>query len=187
MDGYYDRLVTHSLDFPLALCGFIGAGVPETAAALCTLTGLPLIDIERQLEHQAGVSLHQNLDRPELRAAEANLIERALVHRPCAVIALRASSLNDHRIAALIEAKTTLIYLHRDIFVLFSRIQQMRRQEVQSRAIELTERQQSNISEMASVFRQWEPQYQRAKQVVYAENIRGLKLAQQLLAQIPAF
>ena len=186
MDGYYDRMVTHSLELPLALCGFIGAGVPETAAALCALTGLPLIDIERQLEHQAGTSLHQRMDHPNLNSAEASLVERALVHQPSAVIALRASSLNNPKVAALIGAKAHLIYLQRDIFILFSRIQQMRKQELQLRSLELTTRQQSNIAEMAAVFRQWEPQYLRAKKIVYAENVRGLKLAQRLLTQIPA-
>ena len=185
MDGYYDRMVTHSLEIPLALCGFIGAGVPQTAAALSALTGLPLIDIERQLEHHAGAPLHQHFEHPDLKAAEANLIERALVHRPCGVIALRASSLNDRKVAALIEAKAQLIYLHRDVFYLFSQVQQMRRQDVLLRSLELTDRQQSNIAEMATVFRRWEPQYLGAKQVVYAENMRGIKVAQQLIRMIP--
>jgi shikimate kinase len=79
-----------ALDRPLLLIGPPGAGVGSVAAALCSLTGWPLADLDRRVEHDAGRSLAALL-RAEggrmARAREAAALARALQERPPAVIA----------------------------------------------------------------------------------------------------
>ena len=79
-----------ALDRPLLLIGPPGAGVGSVAAALCSLTGWPLADLDRRVEHDAGRSLAALLraEGPRmLRAREAAALARALQERPPAVIA----------------------------------------------------------------------------------------------------
>jgi len=75
---------------PLVLIGAPGAQVGSVAAALCSLTGWSLADLDRRVEHDAGRSLAALLqsEGPRMiRAREAAALARALQERPPAVIA----------------------------------------------------------------------------------------------------
>ena len=90
-DPYYDYSPRRLLSKPLVLCGYYGSGVPELSFALSAQTGIPLHDIERQLEHHIGKRLISY--DSSLEAIEHQLIRQALRQTPHGIIMLRPESL----------------------------------------------------------------------------------------------
>jgi shikimate kinase len=94
---YYSNYVPSSpvppLRRPLVLSGPPGAGVSSVAAAICSLTGWPLSDAEREVEHDAGSSLAALAASEGLSMVSARCwsrVSRALLRSPPAVIAVSA-------------------------------------------------------------------------------------------------
>jgi shikimate kinase len=88
--AYYGYAPLVQLDRPVVVIGAPGAGAVAVCNALASVTGLPLIDLMRRVEHDAGKSAaHIQLREGErmLRAREAALLLRALGERPPALIA----------------------------------------------------------------------------------------------------
>ena len=82
-DPYYSYAPVLVTKRPIALAGFIGAQVPLTGAVLATLTGLPYIDLERHVEHDAGCAISalvatRGLDT--LAAHERRVLSLSLIH-----------------------------------------------------------------------------------------------------------
>lgn len=77
------------LDKPLVLVGFMGSGKSTLAPLLGQALDLPWRDLDRDLEHQTGASIAQLMARgePAFRALERQLFDRALMEKPCPVIA----------------------------------------------------------------------------------------------------
>lgn len=91
MQGYYDMFPGAVLERPLVLTGFLGTQTAQTAQAICALTGLPLVDLDRDIESRSGRSLsHLILREGEcaFRNVEHALLLQALDRTPPAVIAL---------------------------------------------------------------------------------------------------
>ena len=59
MQGYYDNHLSFVPEKPIALIGFPGAEVPRIARAISMSTGLPLIELDRWIEHESGKSIPQ--------------------------------------------------------------------------------------------------------------------------------
>jgi XRE family transcriptional regulator, aerobic/anaerobic benzoate catabolism transcriptional regulator len=114
MRDYYDVYPANLLDKPLALTGFYGAGVQRVGTSLSTRTGLPGIDLDRWIEHEAGCSLSEmHLTRPaeEHPRLERLLLKRALQERPAGVIMLGEGTLADEENRRLVLEGATLVYL----------------------------------------------------------------------------
>jgi shikimate kinase len=125
LDPYYDHHPTHRLERPLALTGFFGAGVVEVAASLSQRTGLPVIDLDRWIEHDRGCGLSALVLREgeaSLRDAERRLLRRAVAARPASILALGDGALMDPESLALVLRETDLVYLREDISALHGRL-----------------------------------------------------------------
>ena len=115
-DPYYSCAPTVQLERPVALAGFLGSRVPLTGALLSAMTGLPLVDLDRAVEHEAGRST-QRIDR-ELGLGsrvvlEGRVLSRVLRERPPPIIALGYDTLNDEGLLALLRAQSRLLYIER--------------------------------------------------------------------------
>ena len=125
MQGYYDPHPATSLERPIALVGFMGTATTQTAQAICALTGLPLADLDRRIEGQAGRSISHIVLREgdtALRAAERRLLTAALRERPAPVIALSDGALLDPRCQAEVSAHARLVWLDADLGELTRRV-----------------------------------------------------------------
>lgn len=111
----YQPLVT--LEQPIAVAGFAGSRVDQTARLLSILTGLPLFLLDRAVEHQAGCSLGRLVASAGPRGrhtAEASLLPRPLRQRTPPVIALGDTTLLDPGVRWLLR-DTRVVYLHQEL------------------------------------------------------------------------
>jgi len=122
---YYDYGPRVALERPIVLTGFMGAGVSHTGHALSSVLGLPYIELDRRIEHHAGMSLAQlQLSRGERarRDLEATLLVDAVAERPMGVIALGDGALLRADSLAWVTSKACLVYLERPEDYLFTQI-----------------------------------------------------------------
>jgi shikimate kinase len=113
VDGYYDHHPTLSIARPVALVGFMGAGVSETAYAVSARTGLTFTDVERLAEHQGGGSRGRH---------ERAVLEAALRRTPAGVIALGDGSLLEPAARMMVRSQATTVYLRADVDTLMRRL-----------------------------------------------------------------
>ena len=112
--GYYDYTPTLSLDRPLALAGLPGTPYRQVGFELAALTGLPLADLDRLIEHQAGQSIWSLVDEqgPETyRDLEAQLLPQTLASTPPGIILLGESALIEADNRRQITVATNVAYL----------------------------------------------------------------------------
>ena len=129
MQGYYDPHPSRTLERPLVLVGFMGAATSQTAQAICALTGLPLADLDRRIEGEAGRSIAHIVLRggdAALRSVERRLLAAALRERPPPVIALSDGALLDPRSQSEVAARATLVWLDADLDTLTRRVRRAR-------------------------------------------------------------
>ena len=112
---YYDYYPTIALERPVVLGGIPCSPYREVGHNLAALAGLPLVDLDHWIEHNAGMSLWEavsQLGEPSLREAAAELFAKALASRPCSLVILgEAVSL----IAPMLEQmqkSAALVWLH---------------------------------------------------------------------------
>ena len=125
MDGYYDHHPTLSIARPVALVGFMGAGVSETAYAVSARTGLTFTDVERLAEHQGGGSrgrLVVQEGEAAWRRHERAVLEAALRRTPAGVIALGDGSLLEPAARMMVRSQATTVYLRADVDTLMRRL-----------------------------------------------------------------
>ena len=97
MDDYYSPHPTTILKRPLALCGFWGAQIPETAVGIASVTGIPFVDVERRLEHHLGMRLQDYVDsagfQQLLRVEEKELPKMIPAYGMPPIVALQPQTL----------------------------------------------------------------------------------------------
>lgn len=111
---YYDAYPARSLERPLALTGFLGAGVARVGNALATRTGLPAIELLRWVEHRAGCSVSELVLREgeqALIALEGELLPKALAERPAGILILGDATLMSAENRKAVLEGATLVYL----------------------------------------------------------------------------
>jgi shikimate kinase len=182
-DAYYDYAPTVALERPLALTGFMGAGIIEVASSLSTRTGLNLIEIPRWAEHTAGKSLsHVYLREGEgrLRALERGAVQRALRDRPFGILVLGDGTLLDDETRELLRKNTTLVYLRRNLSTLF---QQVRTDLLQSPGCYPAWMMSPPADEdaLAPLFERCRPGYESAHVTIDAGTRSSTTLAEELL------
>lgn len=114
IDDYYSYAPTVVLHRPLVLIGMPGAGAGTVASLVSQRTGLPLVELDRWVEHDAGCSLAQLvLERGEgeLRRREEALLPRALAEVPVPVLALGDGALRSRVSRKRVKRHATLVYL----------------------------------------------------------------------------
>lgn len=118
MEGYYDHHATVALARPVTLIGFLDGLHRHMGHRLASRTGLPLIDVERWVEHQAGQSLWDLVHtqgETMLRQLERELLRKALASQPCGVVVLGDGALLHPANLEEVRAHSTLIYLRLDL------------------------------------------------------------------------
>lgn len=118
--GYYDHYPRRVLERPLAVVGFMGCGVARVAHALASHQGLPFQDLERIVEHAAGMGrtqlvLEQGAD--VRRRIEREQLQRVIRQRLAPVIALGDGALLDGDSLLLTRTQCTLVHVRRPLEV----------------------------------------------------------------------
>lgn len=109
------------LQRPIALVGFMGAGTAQIGHSLAASLGLPLEDVDRQIEHHAGMSLSAlQLSQGEAlrRQHESELLTSALTRSPPSIIVLGYGALRAPGAAQGVRRHAQLIYIQRPLDIL---------------------------------------------------------------------
>lgn len=118
MNGYYDHHPSLLLERPVAVVAFFGQTQRRAAHHVAARTGLPLHDLDRLIEHEAGQSLWDLVraaGETGLRQLESRLLRQALRSRPPGLIALGDGALIQPANQEVVLAEATLVYLQRDL------------------------------------------------------------------------
>jgi len=125
VSGYYDYEPLVQPPKPVALIGFVAAGVPRVAHELAALYGLPSVDLNRLIEHAAGASLAQiwmEKGEPAVRIEEARQLQSTIRQQPPGVIALGDGALKNGLNRSLVAETCQLVYIERPLAMSFSRL-----------------------------------------------------------------
>ena len=114
MSNYYEHGPLVLLQRPLVLIGFLGVDQHGLGRDLAALSGLPLIEVDRWIEHEAGqslVSLVQTQGIETLRQLEDRFLAQALTTRPSGIVVLGDGALLKEGNLRQVLDKATLVYL----------------------------------------------------------------------------
>ena len=114
MSNYYEHGPLVLLQRPVVLIGFLGVDQHGLGRDLAALSGLPLIEVDRWIEHEAGQSLFslvQTQDIEVLRQLEDRFLAQALTTRPPGIVVLGDGALIKETNLQQVLAKATLVYL----------------------------------------------------------------------------
>ena len=114
LSNYYEHGPLVLLQRPVVLIGFLGVDQHGLGRDLAALSGLPLIEVDRWIEHEAGqslCSLVQTQGIEALRQLEDRFLAQALTTRPSGIIVLGDGALIKEANLQQVLAKATLVYL----------------------------------------------------------------------------
>jgi shikimate kinase len=186
--GYYDHHPTLNLREPLALIGFMGAGVQRIGHGLAARTGLPIHDIDRLIEQRAGMSRarlvieHGTLAR---RAHEAALIEAALRARPPGILVLGDGALLDPVTRKAVAERAHLVHVDRPLPILLAAILR-ERQRAPAAIPEFVLAPPRGVEDLLSYFEARKPGYATARTRVQARGLHGAHVVDAILAELRA-
>ena len=112
--GYYDYTPTITLSRPLALIGLPGTPYRQVGLELAALTGLPLTDLDRLIEHRVGQSVWDLVDDQGLaayRQLQTQLLPQTLSGIPPGIVILGEGALLEDNNRHQVLAGTSLVYL----------------------------------------------------------------------------
>lgn len=115
---YYSYHPTRSLERPLALVTFPGDEHRRLGHSLASRTGVPFVDVDRWIEHEAGQSLTElalGVGEPAFRQLEAAQLRRALSSRPAGILVLGDGSLLLPESRSAVLETALLVHLERDL------------------------------------------------------------------------
>ena len=114
MSNYYEHGPLVLLQRPVVLIGFLGVDQHGLGRDLVALSGLPLIEVDRWIEHEAGqslVALVQTRGIEALRQLEDRFLAQALAARPPGIVVLGDGALIKETNLRQVLDKATLVYL----------------------------------------------------------------------------
>jgi shikimate kinase len=118
MDAYYDYHPLLTFGKHLVLAGYIGAETRQIGHQLASLTGLPVADLDRKIEHHAGKSVWELIwgeGEGRYRELEREHLPRLLVERPYSIVTLGDGTLIDPANRRQVLAETHLVVLDLDL------------------------------------------------------------------------
>jgi len=185
--GYYDHHPTLTLREPLALIGFMGAGVGRIGHGLAARTGLPLHDVDRLVEQRAGMSRAQLvLEQGDAarRAIERDLVSAALRSRPPGIIVLGDGALLDATTREAVVTSTHLLYVERPLPVLFEAV---RRERARAPAAipEFVVAAPRSPDDLLPYFEERAPTYAAARTTLRARDLHGGHVVDAILEELP--
>ena len=98
-DDYYSFHPQIQLKKSICVIGFFGTPLAQSVRFMQAISGLPVQDLERLLEHKLGARLEHYLQghhKEQLQQVELNIVESVLGEQP-SIIALRPSSLRSRK------------------------------------------------------------------------------------------
>lgn len=186
MDGYYDYGPRVVLERPIALIGFMGCRVAATGYSVAAVTGLPYSEIDRLIEHRAGMSRSQLVleqGRAALDALEAELIDRATAQRPPGLIVLGDGALLSPAAQQKLSQETTLVYIKRPLGILFQEVRgQLQRGQRSWPEFALAP--PDGIEELRDLFEARRPGYERAAITLDGFDHHPRKVADALIERL---
>ena len=186
VQGYYDNHPSFVPERPISLIGFPGAEVPRVARAISMTTGLPLIELERWIEHESGKSIPQLVledGSAGIHDIQTELLKRALRSQPPAVIALGHRAMERQEDQRLILEQSTCFYVRRTIFELF----QVLRHEVEeypARYAEFIMGPPESVQDLKSMYDEHETEFLTATYVVDTGGKNCAVLGAEILDQV---
>ncbi len=114
LSNYYEHGPLVLLQRPIALIGFLGVDQHGLGRDLAALSGLPLVEVDRWIEHEAGqslVALVQTQGLAALRQLEDRFLAQALAARPPGIVVLGDGALIKEANLRQVLDKATLVYL----------------------------------------------------------------------------
>ena len=127
LSNYYEHGPLVLLQRPIALIGFLGVDQHGLGRDLAALSGLPLIEVDRWIEHEAGqslVALVQTQGIEALRQLEDRFLAQALATRPPGIIVLGDGALLKETNLRQVLDKATLVYLKLSLASTYWRLRQ---------------------------------------------------------------
>ncbi len=116
-NDYYTYQPTIQLRRPLAITGYPGLPFRTLAYELAAMTGLSLIDVDRWVEHEAGTSLSNLVEKhglAALRCRESRLVLQSLAPSPPHLLIFSDQALLEGSTLQAVQAAATIIYMHAD-------------------------------------------------------------------------
>lgn len=114
LSNYYEPGPLVLLQRPVVLIGFPGVDQHGLGRDLAALSGLPLIEVDRWVEHAAGQSLMglvQTQGLAAVRQLEDRFLAQALAARPPGIVVLGDGALLKEANLRQVLTKATLVYL----------------------------------------------------------------------------
>jgi len=187
IDDYYDYHARLSLSEPLAIAGFLGAGVRAIANSLAARTGLPLVDLPRLVEARAGSTrarlvLEEGL--PELRRLEERELARAVLLRPPPLIALGDGAWLSAPARELLRHDCTLVYVRRPTAWLLERVRDACERQPGS-VVEYLVGPPETLPPFEALLAEREPAYLEAPVHFDAETLHPHRIAEALRDLLP--
>lgn len=186
-EGYYDYGPRVILQRPIGLVGFMGAGTPRIGHALACRLGLPLLQVDRLIEHDAGMglsALQLRRGEPVRRQMEMEVMARAARERPAGVLVLGDGALLDAEAQRLASEQLQLVYVRRPVAVLRQAILQ----EIEAAPERYPEFALAGLADGSGVLdrllEQREPGYRMAERVFDAERLHPQKVCDALVTQL---
>ena len=112
-DDYYSFYPQLQLKRSICVVGFFGTPLAQSVRFMQAVSGLPVQDLERLLEHKLGSRLEHYLrghHTDQLQQTELNIVQSILGEQP-SVIALRPSSLRSRKIRDVLNGLEGIIFI----------------------------------------------------------------------------
>lgn len=184
--GYYDYHPTIALERPIALCGFIGSGTDGLGQAFSQRTGVPLVELDRWIEHRLGSTLSAAAlahGESAMRKLERELLPRALDERPHPIIVLGDGLLLDKLSLALVKKTTWLVYLRVSFDEAFADLQSER--VPRGNLYPWLGHRPSDVKDVWPVFEPRMLGYEAAHRVIDRGALSAIKASQILMDEAP--
>ena len=187
MFDYYSRHSRIQFQKPLTIVGFWGVRVPEIAVALAQFSGLSVLDIERQVEHDIGMSLHkfrkQRSEQALLEKEYENMVRSLRNYNRPIIIFMRPQAFLYEPIQKIILDKSFCIHIKQSIVPVFSNILTMLERTEIYRDFYIPLPDPKNIHNIAELMRIYDQAYAKAHRCVDIENKHPLEVAQDLFSE----
>ena len=163
--------------------GFWGAQIPETVVGIASVTGIPIIDVERRLEHHLGMRLQDYVDSfglQKLMSLEEQQLPKMIPKSGMPpIIALQPLTLMSKKNRSYLRKHTDMYYLEKSVFFLFANILEVLDRVEQTRFFHIPVENPRDISQISNLLKKYKSDCRKIQNIVEA-NMHPLKVAQKI-------